>query len=255
MRTRRTHARRVATRRLALACVTVALAAASFLGASMRPDAGRPVTEPGAFSESFRAPVDYATAARYALDGPVEDRPHAGGYHRESQFGQWRKQGGDCQYATTRDLILQRDLDNVRFKTGCRVAAGEFHDPYTGRDIRFLRGPDTSPLVQIDHVVSVHDAWASGLWSPDRAGERADYYNDPEVLQAADGRSNQAKGDGIDWQAATDPVWMPDNKAWHCDYMAKRAYIKHKYRLTMSTAEQNQTVNTLQACTTGADGQ
>lgn len=82
--------------------------------------------------------------------------------------------------------------------------------------------------------MAVQDAWASGLWQSSRAGERVAYYNDPQVLQAADSTSNEAKGAGMDWDASSNPVWLPDNMAWHCDYMAKRAYIKHKYRLTMS---------------------
>ena len=36
--------------------------------------------------------------------------------------------------------------------------------------------------------------------------------------------------------------------AWHCDYMAKRAYIKHKYQLMMSSAEKAQTVSLLTQC-------
>lgn len=248
----RKHTRRHSIWQLVLMwCLSIALAYLTLLNPPRWPDAGRQETEQGSFSKEFRAPVDYATAARYAQDGPVEDRPHTGGYHRDSQFGDWRKQGGACPYATTRDRILQRDLTGVRLAPGCKVIAGDFQDPYTGRPMHFVKGPETSQQVQIDHIVSVHDAWASGLWRPERAGERADYYNDPDVLQASDGQSNQDKGDGIDWQAASDPVWMPRNKAWHCDYMAKRAYIKHKYRLTMSTAEQAQTVSVLNSCTAG----
>lgn len=198
--------------------------------------------------QAFRAPTDYATALHYAETSRVDGRPHTGGYHRENQFGEWRKQGGSCPYATTRDLILQRDLNNVKLTNGCKVQSGDFQDPYTGRTMHFTKGPETSQQVQIDHIVSVHDAWASGLWKTDRAGERSDYYNDPDVLQAADGPSNQDKGDGINWQAAHNPVWMPENKSWHCDYMAKRVYIKHKYQLSMTPAEQEQALTMLKYC-------
>ena len=233
-------------------CVLLFLVIVLVIGPAINHRTGSRQTGPQeGVAQQFRAPVDYRTAAGYARDNAVDDRPHTGGYHRDSQFGDWRKQGGACPYATTRDRILQRDLTGVRLAKGCKVAAGDFQDPYTGRPMHFAKGPETSQLVQIDHIVSVHDAWASGLWRPERAGERADYYNDPDVLQASDGQSNQDKGDGIDWQAASDPVWMPRNKAWHCDYMAKRAYIKHKYRLTMSPAEQAQTVGVLKSCAAG----
>jgi hypothetical protein len=97
-------------------------------------------------------------------------------------------------------------------------------------------------------VVAVQDAWAPGLWQSSRAGERIAYYNDPDVLQAADQTSNEAKGAGIDWDASSDPVWLPSNSAWHCDYMAKRAWIKHKYNLTMSQVEKIQTITLLTQC-------
>ena len=53
-----------------------------------------------------------------------------------------------------------------------------------------------------------------------RVGERIAYYNDPDVLQAPaattpHNNSNEEKGDGVDWDPSSSPVWLPDNKAWH----------------------------------------
>ncbi|MDN6468200.1 hypothetical protein [Bifidobacterium crudilactis] len=129
-------------------------------------------------------------------------------------------------------------MTNVVMNRYCKMQSGDLQDPYTSESMYFVKGEKTSMLVQIDHVVAVQDAWASGLWRSSRAGERVSYYNDPDVLQAA----------GVDWDVSSSPVWLPDNTAWHCDYMAKRAYIKHKYRLTMSSAEKTQTVNLLTQC-------
>ena len=231
------------------ACMLILLLAVLAVGPAIRhhKEQALPGSQ-GATGQASTAPIDYTTAARYADGNPIDARPHTGGYQRDSQFGQWRKQGGACPYATTRDHILQRDLTDVKVSKGCRVLSGDFQDPYTGKTMHFIKGPETSQQVQIDHIVSVHDAWASGLWKPERAGERDDYYNDPEVLQAADGPSNQDKGDGIDWHAVRNPVWMPENRSWHCDYMAKRAYIKHKYRLTMTPAEREQTISVIESC-------
>lgn len=159
----------------------------------------------------FRAPTDYEAALHYAETSPINVRQHTGGYHRDSQFGDWHKQEGACRYATTRDLILQCDLTNVRSK-GCKVQSGDFQDPYTARTVHFIKGPETSPQVQIDHIVSSTTPGRRGRWRRDRAGERADYYNDPDVLQAADGSSNQDKGDGIDWHATHNLVWMSENR-------------------------------------------
>jgi hypothetical protein len=55
----------------------------------------------------------------------------------------------------TRDDILRRDLVDLQVRPGtCFAQRGILHDPYTGATIVFVRGPDTSPAVQIDHIVS-----------------------------------------------------------------------------------------------------
>ncbi|MFT8703858.1 hypothetical protein [Bifidobacterium aquikefiricola] len=199
------------------------------------------------FAPAFKAPVSYAVALGYAQQSNVAT-PHIKGYSRNSQFGDWQKSSSLCGYGTTRDYVLQRDLTNVAMNQYCKVQSGDFLDPYTGKSMHFLKGPKTSDAIQIDHIVAVQDAWASGLWQTSRAGERVTYYNDPQVLQASDAASNEAKGAGVDWDAATNPVWLPSNIAWRCDYMAKRASIKHQYHLSMSQGEKAQTVNVLAQC-------
>lgn len=139
------------------------------------------------------------------------------GYSRDSQFGDWQRSSSLCGYGTTGDYVLKRDMTNVVMNRYCKVQSGDFQDPYTGHAIHFVKGEKTSTLVQIDHIVAVQDAWASGLWQSSRAGERVTYYNDPDVLQAADSSSNEAKGAGMDWDATSNPVWLPSNTAWHCD--------------------------------------
>ena len=60
----------------------------------------------------------------------------------------------------TRDDVLRRDLANLVVRPGtCFAQSGTLHDPYTGTTIEFVRGPDTSNAVEIDHVVSLADAW------------------------------------------------------------------------------------------------
>ena len=73
----------------------------------------------------------------------------------------------------------------------CFAQSGVLHDPYTGATIDFVRGPDTSSAVQIDHVVSLSDAWYKGarLWDDQR---RRDFANDPRNLLAV-GRTSQLR--------------------------------------------------------------
>ena len=92
--------------------------------------------------------------ARDALAAlPTKGRAPKTGYKR-SQFGDgWAKAGG-CD---TRNVILRRDLANaVLGDDNCKVQAGALSDPYTGQQIAFKRGANSSGAVQIDHVAA---AW------------------------------------------------------------------------------------------------
>lgn len=183
-----------------------------------------------------------------------------GGYDREKYFGGWASNG--CGSATTRDTILSRDLKGAVRNSKCQVTSGTLADPYTGRTIRFRRGRNTSSAVQIDHVVALLDAWESGARDWDQA-KRVQYANSPDVLLASDGPANMAKGSGLDvngtalyrpQDSGAPDVWMPDNKAYRCDYMAKRATIKSKWGLTMTPREKQQTVSVLSQCVAGTYG-
>lgn len=103
-------------------------------------------------------------------------------------------------------------------------------DPFTGETIDFVRGQGTSTLVQIDHVVALSDAWQKGAQLLS-AEERLDFANDPLNLLAVDGPTNASKGDG---DAAT---WLPPNKGFRCDYVARQTAVKAKHGLWMTRAE------------------
>ncbi len=181
-----------------------------------------------------------------------------GGYDRERYFGGWASNG--CGSATTRDTILARDLKDAVKNPRCQVTSGTLSDPYTGRTIQFRRGRNTSSAVQIDHVVALLDAWESGARDWDQT-KRVQYANSTDVLLASDGPANMAKGSGLDvngtalyrsQNSGAPDVWMPDNKAYRCDYMAKRATIKSKWGLTMTPREKQQTVSVLSQCLTSS---
>ena len=114
--------------------------------------------------------------------------------------------------------------------------------------------------MQIDHVVALLDAWESGARDWDQT-KRVQYANSTDVLLASDGPANMAKGSGLDvngtalyrsQNSGAPDVWMPDNKAYRCDYMAKRATIKSKWGLTMTPREKQQTVSVLSQCLTSS---
>lgn len=181
------------------------------------------------------APLTQATQRQFFGDSDalaelekveVKGRAPKTGYSRK-QFGDgWGKIGG----CSTREVILARDLTDKKVDDKCRVQSGELNDPYTGKTIQFQRGPETSQLVQIDHVVALSDAWQKGAQqlTPE---QRVQLANDPLNLLAVDGPANQAKGDG---DAAT---WLPENKSFRCQYVARQIAVKRKYHLWVTDTE------------------
>ena len=167
----------------------------------------------------------------------VKGRAPKTGYSR-SQFGNgWRVVGG-CD---TRNSILARDLTNETINAECKVLTGTLNDPYSGEIIEFTRGSGTSDDVQIDHVVALSNAWQTGAQqlSPE---EREALANDPLELLAVDGVQNQAKGDG---DAAT---WLPPNKSFRCQYVARQIDVKVAYRLWVTPAEKRAMQDVLRGC-------
>jgi hypothetical protein len=182
------------------------------------------------------------TQTKRAIDAlnelAVKGRAPKTAYNREQFSNDW----GTISGCSIRELILQRDLqDKVVGEDGCKVASGRLQDPYTGKEIAFMRGETTSQAVQIDHVVAVSDAWQKGAQqlTPD---QRYEFYNDPLNLLAVDGPTNNKKGDG---DAAT---WLPPNKEYRCRYVARQIAVKIKYTLWVTQSERESIKNVLNTC-------
>ncbi|MDD1476319.1 GmrSD restriction endonuclease domain-containing protein [Arthrobacter sp. H16F315] len=173
---------------------------------------------------------------------PVKGRAPKTGYSRE-EFGQaWADV--DRNGCDTRNDVLRRDLTALALKPGtgeCVVLSGVLNDPYTGTLINFLRGSTTSAAVQIDHVVALSDAWQKGAQQL-TAAQRLSLANDPLNLLAVDGPNNQQKSDG---DAAT---WLPPNKAFRCDYVARQISVKSGYGLWITQAEHDAMARILGGC-------
>lgn len=169
---------------------------------------------------------------------PIKGRAPKTDYSRE-QFGSGWQQIGDCDM---RNFVLARDMNNETFMTPtCKVASGVLDDPYSGKTIIFARGTDTSDDVQIDHVVALSDAWQKGAQQLTYE-QRVALSNDPLELLAVDGSLNQQKGDG---DAAT---WLPPNKAYRCQYVARQIAVKKKYSLWVTRSEYDSMADILSTC-------
>ncbi len=185
----------------------------------------------------------FASKAREVLATlPVKGRAPKTGYSRE-QFGPaWSDI--DHNGCDTRNDMLRRDLTALALRPGtrdCVVLSGVLADPYTATAINFRRGNATSTAVQIDHVVALSDAWQKGAQKLSPA-QRLSFANDPLNLLAVDGPANQSKSDG---DAAT---WLPPNKSYRCNYVARQISVKSSYGLWVTQAEHDAMTRVLADC-------
>lgn len=171
---------------------------------------------------------------------PVKGRAPKTGYDRAGQFGTaWLDV--DRNGCDTRNDILARDLDPEVKSGPCKVTSGTLLDPYTGKTIAFVRGNTTSLDVQIDHVVSLMNAWETGAQQLTQA-QRMSLANDSINLFAVDGPTNLQKGAG---DAAT---WLPPQKDFRCTYVARQVSVKATYGLWVTRAEHDAIARVLDDC-------
>ena len=170
-------------------------------------------------------------------DLPVKGRAPMTGYDR-SRFGvAWEDiDGNGCD---TRSDMLRRDLVERVMRDRCVVLSGILYpDPYTGRGLNYVRGRS---VVDIDHVVALGNAWATGAQQLSY-GQREQLANDPLNLLAVSASANRQKRDG---DAAT---WLPSNKRYRCNYVARQIAVKAKYRLWVTKAEKAAMQRILASC-------
>ena len=144
----------------------------------------------------------------------------------------------------TRNDILKRDLRDIKFKyknNNCIVLSGVLNDPYSGKIIYFSKGISSSLEVQIDHVISLSDAWKSGAykWS---SSERLNFANDPLNLLAVSGIENEKKSD---YNIAG---YLPPNKSFICTLAEREIAVKYKYKLSVSNIERAAFLKILSEC-------
>jgi Excalibur calcium-binding domain/Protein of unknown function (DUF1524) len=181
-------------------------------------------------------PRDAAAAALALL--PVKGRAPMTGYDR-ARFGPAWLDADRNGCDTRNDVLAEYLVDVERETNGCVVTAGTYAEPYTGRPVDFVRGGGT--LLDIDHVVAMGNAWATGAFGWD-IRKRAAFANDPLNLLPADASANRQKGDG---DAAT---WLPSYQPFRCEYVARQVSVKAKYGLWVTAPEAAAVSRVLDAC-------
>jgi Protein of unknown function (DUF1524) len=200
--------------------------------------------QPEAGPSSVSTPT-YDAVRRQLEELPVKGWDRVQDFNR-ARFGEPWSDDVNVEFGhngcNTRDDILRRDLVDLQVRPGtCFAQRGILHDPYTGATIVFVRGPDTSPAVQIDHVVSLSDAWYKGArtWDDQR---RRDFANDPRNLLAVAGQANFDK-------AFRDAAsWLPPNVAFRCAFVGRLVEVKTDYRLWVSGREKDAMRRVLRDC-------
>jgi hypothetical protein len=168
----------------------------------------------------------------------VKGRAAKTGYTR-SQFPHWSDP--DRNGCDARNDTLKRDLKDITYKEGtrdCKVIAGQLLDPFSGKVIIFS---PTKVVIDIDHVVALSNAWQTGAAYFDKS-VRTQIANDPLNLLAVDSKLNRQKGDG---DAAT---WLPPNKSFRCEYVARQVAVKAKYKLWVTEPEKVAITKILSNC-------
>ncbi|GAA4107580.1 HNH endonuclease family protein [Nocardioides fonticola] len=164
------------------------------------------------------------TAAALAALPVAAETPD--GYDRDL-FRHWIDADGDgCD---TRDevLIVENRSSSMTVGSGCALDDGRWRSWY---DAVVTTDPST---FDIDHLVPLAEAWASGArsWSAQRRQDFANDLGDARALVAVTASSNRSKSD-------RDPAeWLPAKH--RCRYTAWWLAVKSRWSLAIDSAERD----------------
>lgn len=173
------------------------------------------------------------------------DRDAFAEWGNASDYG-WDEQyaGCDTKWATrARDAVnlVWFDQESCIIETG--MDATYWIDSYGSLDdsgaLTYYTSEDPSTF-DIDHIVSLGDAWRSGAWEMDQATRDA-ISNDSGNLIVADAGQNRSKSD----QGPAD--WLPIGEGF-CNYIEQYVTVKAKYGLTVTQQDFDALLEGAQAC-------
>ena len=187
---------------------------------------------------STEGSVDESKLARNVLEElEVKGRAPKTNYNREEFYKSWPNVNG----CSLRQIIIKREFGDSAVLDGCNVIAGKYIEPYTGQEMEFTEKTQISKKIQIDHVVALSDAWQKGAQYMEKE-VRYNMATDPLNLLAVESSANQQQSDG---DAAT---WLPPNKLFRCQYVARQVSVKKKYSLWVTEAEHDAIAKVLESC-------
>lgn len=146
-----------------------------------------------------------------------------------------------CDVRTT---MLMRDLEEVELADNCTVASGVLHDRYSGTTVQYSMDSG-GDAVQVDHIVSLSDAWKSGAWAWDPA-DRESFANHSVNLLTVSAQQNQAKS------SYTAADWLPADRTLHCWFVVRQLLVKDMFGLSVTQNELEAYQQVLPKCVAGA---
>ncbi|MBD0738995.1 HNH endonuclease family protein [Streptomyces sp. CBMA29] len=186
----------------------------------------------GPAQAALPTPIAASTARSYLSGMTATAETHASTYDR-NLFPTWITISGTCD---TREYVIKRDGTSVVTDSSCKATSGNWTSPYDG-----VTTTDPSTF-DIDHLVPLSEAWASGAWAWTTAQRQA-LANDvtrPQLV-AVSAHSNRSKGD-------RDPAeWLPQ-ASYQCTYARAWVQVKHYYGLTVDSAEKSKLTSVLSGC-------
>lgn len=198
----------------------------------------------GASFDSTGYKGDDAATVLASLD--TYDGSKASGYSgkRKALFGDWMDlDGNGCDSREDTLLTHMQDVKNLDGNK-CKIAAGHMVDPYSGKTLQVTFGPSNYGVkdIQIDHIVSLSNAWDSGAHTWQGDDLRYQIANDPLNLIPTDGALNQDKSDKSfdEWQAPAD--------SGNCLIAAHQIAVKQKYDLAVTESEREALGEAVQSC-------
>jgi len=182
-----------------------------------------------AYADTYSAPL---TTAISDLPTATEVRT---GYSRDL-FPHWIDADGDgCD--TRKEVLIAEADDPVTVGSGCSLSGGRWYSYYDR-----VSWYDSS-RIDIDHMVPLAEAWDSGarLWTTATRQAYANDLGDYRTLVGVTDSVNQAKGD----QDIAE--WLPTYDK--CRYLREFVAVKHRWRLSVDSAEKTAMKNLAATCT------
>jgi hypothetical protein len=187
-------------------------------------------------SPAVAAPPGIPTAAtaRTELAGlTVAAWTHTTTYDRDL-FPTWDIISGTCD---TRETVLKRDGTSVVVSSACAATSGTWKSPYDGATWT------ASSDVDIDHMVTLKNAWISGAWAwtTSKRESFANDLSDPQLWAVTD-NVNESKGD------KSPDSWKPPLASFYCIYSRAWVKVKFVWKLTVTSAEKAALTSMLGTC-------